>query len=98
MIDASHGNSNKRPENQPGVIESIAQQVEASDSHIGGVMIESHLVAGRQELVPGKPLVYGQSVTDGCIDWETSVQLLDRLAAAVEQRRRSRKLATAVGM
>ena len=91
MIDASHGNSSKRPENQPMVIESIAQQLEAGDRRIGGVMLESHLVAGRQDLVPGKPLVYGQSITDGCIDWETSVRLLDRLATAVERRRRATK-------
>ena len=88
MIDASHGNSNKRPENQVPVVESIAAQVEAGDARIGGVMLESHLVAGRQDLVPGKPLVYGQSITDGCVDWQTSVALLERLAAAVEGRRR----------
>ena len=87
MIDASHGNSSKRPENQPGVVESIARQIEAGDSRIGGIMVESHLVAGRQELVAGKSLVYGQSITDGCIDWATSVQLLERLAQAVERRR-----------
>jgi len=87
MIDASHGNSNKRPENQPAVIESIAQQIEAGDRRIGGVMIESHLVGGRQDLIPGKPLVYGQSITDGCVDWATSVRLLQRLSAAVERRR-----------
>jgi 3-deoxy-7-phosphoheptulonate synthase len=91
MIDASHGNSSKRPENQPMVIESIAQQLEEGDRRIGGVMLESHLVAGRQDLVPGKPLVYGQSITDGCIDWATSVKLLERLAAAVERRRRTGK-------
>ncbi len=89
MIDASHGNSSKRPENQPKVIESIAQQIEAGERRIGGVMLESHLVAGRQDLVPGRPLVYGQSITDGCIDWDTSVTLLDRLATAVERRRRA---------
>jgi 3-deoxy-7-phosphoheptulonate synthase len=91
MIDASHGNSNKRPENQVPVVESIAAQVEAGDARIGGVMLESHLVAGRQDLVPGKPLVYGQSITDGCVDWQTSVGLLERLAAAVEGRRRRRE-------
>jgi 3-deoxy-7-phosphoheptulonate synthase len=90
MIDASHGNSNKRPENQVPVIESIAQQIEAGDRRIGGVMLESHLVGGRQDLVPGKTLVYGQSITDGCVDWQTSVVLLERLAAAVEGRRRSK--------
>ena len=90
MIDCSHGNSSKQPENQPRVIESIAQQIEAGDTRIGGVMLESHLVAGRQDLIAGRPLVYGQSITDGCIDWESSVPILDRLAAAVVQRRRSR--------
>ena len=91
MIDASHGNSSKRPENQPAVIEEIAGQLEAGDSRIGGVMIESHLVAGRQDLMPGRPLVYGQSITDGCIDWEASVPLLERLAKAVDARRRARR-------
>jgi 3-deoxy-7-phosphoheptulonate synthase len=87
MIDASHGNSGKKYENQPRVIETIAAQLEAGDPRIGGVMIESHLVAGRQDLIPGKPLVYGQSITDACVDWETSVGMLDRLAAAVQRRR-----------
>ena len=90
MIDCSHGNSGKQPENQVRVIESIAQQLEGGDGRIGGVMLESHLVAGRQDLVPGRPLVYGQSITDGCIGWESSVPILERLAAAVVQRRRSR--------
>ena len=97
MIDASHGNSSKRPENQPAVVESIASQLEVGDARIGGVMVESHLVAGRQDLTPGKPLVYGQSITDGCIDWETSVRVLERLAVAVERRRSLRgRTATAV--
>jgi 3-deoxy-7-phosphoheptulonate synthase len=90
MIDCSHGNSSKRPENQPLVAEVIAQQVEAGERRIGGVMLESHLVAGRQDLVAGRSLVYGQSITDGCIDWQTSVPVLERLAAAVGKRRRSR--------
>jgi len=87
MIDASHANSLKRHENQPCVVEEIAAQLEAGERRIVGVMVESHLVAGRQDLVPGKPLVYGQSVTDACIDWPTSVAVLDRLAAAVRVRR-----------
>jgi 3-deoxy-7-phosphoheptulonate synthase len=91
MIDASHGNSGKRPENQPGVIEGIAEQIEAGDSRIGGIMVESHLVAGRQDLIAGKPMTYGQSITDGCIGWETSVRLLDRLALAVGRRRAGRE-------
>ena len=86
MIDASHGNSGKRHENQPAVVAAIADQIEAGDRRIGGVMVESNLVAGRQDRVAGRPLRYGQSITDGCIDWETSVPLLERLAAAVERR------------
>jgi 3-deoxy-7-phosphoheptulonate synthase len=88
MIDASHANSSKRPENQPRVVDDVAAQLEAGERRIVGMMVESHLVAGRQDLVPGKPLVYGQSITDGCIDWEASVAVLDRLAAAVRLRRR----------
>jgi 3-deoxy-7-phosphoheptulonate synthase len=90
MIDASHGNSGKRPERQPAVVEDIAAQIEAGERRIGGVMIESNLVAGRQDLEPGRPLLYGQSVTDGCIDWETSVKVLERLADAVARARSSR--------
>ncbi|MFN3523392.1 MAG: 3-deoxy-7-phosphoheptulonate synthase [Phenylobacterium sp.] len=87
MIDASHANSRKDPANQPAVVDEIAAQVARGDQRIFGVMIESHLVAGRQDLKPGRPLVYGQSITDGCIDWATSVEVLDRLAEAVRARR-----------
>jgi len=87
MIDASHGNSGKRPERQPQVIEDIAAQIESGEQRIGGVMLESNLVAGRQDLVPGKALVYGQSITDGCLDWAGSVPVLERLAAAVRRQR-----------
>jgi 3-deoxy-7-phosphoheptulonate synthase len=87
MIDASHGNSGKRPEQQPAVVESIAAQIEAGDRRIGGVMIESNLIAGRQDLIPGKPLLYGQSITDGCIDWQAAAGVLERLAAAVLRQR-----------
>ena len=87
MIDASHANSSKKPENQVPVCADIAAQVAAGDTRIVGVMVESHLVGGRQDLVPGKELVYGQSVTDGCIDWESSVAVLEGLAEAVKQRR-----------
>jgi len=89
MIDASHANSLKRHENQPHVAEDVAAQIEGGEARIVGVMVESHLVGGRQDLTPGKPLVYGQSVTDACLDWATSVGVLDRLAAAVRARRRS---------
>jgi 3-deoxy-7-phosphoheptulonate synthase len=90
MIDASHGNSNKRPENQPRVVADIAARIEAGEHRISGVMVESHLKSGRQDLVPGKPLEYGQSITDGCIDWSTSVLVLEQLARAVAKRRARR--------
>ena len=87
MIDASHANSSKKPENQVPVCADIAAQVAAGETRIVGVMVESHLVGGRQDLVPGKELTYGQSVTDGCIDWDSSVKVLEGLAEAVRQRR-----------
>ena len=87
MVDASHANSSKDYRKQPLVMEDVSQQVEQGDDRIFGVMIESNLVAGRQDLVPGAPLTYGQSITDGCIDWDSSIQVLDRLAAAVRKRR-----------
>jgi 3-deoxy-7-phosphoheptulonate synthase len=87
MIDASHANSGKRHENQLAVADAIARQLEAGEARIVGAMVESHLVAGRQDLVPGRPLVYGQSITDACLGWDDSVALLDRLAAGVRGRR-----------
>jgi 3-deoxy-7-phosphoheptulonate synthase len=95
MIDASHANSSKKPENQVPVCADIGRQVAGGDNRIVGVMVESHLVAGRQDLVPGKELTYGQSVTDGCIDWDSSVQVLQDLAAAVRQRRLATQAAEA---
>ena len=87
MIDASHANSSKQPENQPAVVADIAAQIAAGESRIVGVMVESHLVAGRQDLVEGQPLTYGQSITDGCIGWDDSVAVLHTLAEAVRARR-----------
>jgi len=87
MIDASHANSGKQAENQPRVVDDIAEQLKNGERRIVGVMVESHLVGGRQELVPGQPLRYGQSITDGCIDWDTTVDVLHRLAQAVRIRR-----------
>ena len=87
MIDGSHANSLKKPENQPKVIDDIAGQLENGERRIVGVMVESHLVAGRQDLIAGRALAYGQSITDGCIGWEDSVAVLERLAAAVRTRR-----------
>lgn len=69
--------------------EDVARQMESGDSRIVGIMIESHLVGGRQDLVPGQALTYGQSITDGCIDWDASVQTLERLAQGVRERRRA---------
>lgn len=94
MIDASHANSAKDPENQPLVMDDVARRIAAGDDRIAGVMIESHLVGGRQDLVAGRPLRYGQSITDGCIDWETSVAVLERLAAAVAERREGAREST----
>jgi 3-deoxy-7-phosphoheptulonate synthase len=87
VIDVSHDNSAKDPDRQPAVAADVAEQLAAGDRGIVGVMLESFLVAGRQELDPGRELVYGQSITDGCIDWETTVEVLERLAGAVEARR-----------
>jgi 3-deoxy-7-phosphoheptulonate synthase len=87
MVDASHANSGKRHENQPGVVADLCAQLAGGEGRIMGVMVESHLVAGRQDLVPGRALTYGQSITDACIDWETSVRVLDDLAEAVRERR-----------
>ncbi|EIM01621.1 phospho-2-dehydro-3-deoxyheptonate aldolase [Rhodanobacter thiooxydans] len=89
MIDASHANSSKQPENQPRVVGDIAARIAAGETRILGVMVESHLLGGRQELQPGQPLRYGQSITDGCIDWDSSVQVLQHLAQAVRQRRQA---------
>ena len=87
MIDCSHSNSQKMYQRQIDVAREIARQVATGDDRIFGVMVESHLKAGRQDLVSGKPLAYGQSITDACIGWEDSVPLLRNLADAVRQRR-----------
>jgi 3-deoxy-7-phosphoheptulonate synthase len=87
MVDCSHGNSRKDYRRQPEVADEIAKQVEAGEPWICGVMLESNLVEGRQDLVPGKPLAYGQSITDACISWETTVPVLERLAEASRKRR-----------
>jgi 3-deoxy-7-phosphoheptulonate synthase len=87
MIDASHGNSQKKCENQLLVARDLADQLSDGESRIVGVMVESHLVGGRQDLVVGRPLTYGQSITDACLDWDDTVGLLDVLAEAVHERR-----------
>ena len=87
MVDLSHANSNKDYKRQALVGHDVAAQIAAGNRKIIGVMIESNLVAGAQKIVPGQPLVYGQSVTDGCIDWAETHELLAELAAAVKARR-----------
>jgi 3-deoxy-7-phosphoheptulonate synthase len=88
MIDCSHANSQKHYERQVEVAADIARQIAGGETRVFGVMIESALRGGRQDLVQGRPLVYGQSITDGCISWEESVPLLESFAQAVRDRRR----------
>ncbi len=97
MIDASHANSSKQPDNQPKVTADVGRQLAAGENRIIGVMIESNLVAGRQDVVPGRPLQYGQSITDGCIDWATTETVLHELAEAVDSRRAVRRTAQQEG-
>ncbi|MED5315470.1 MAG: 3-deoxy-7-phosphoheptulonate synthase [Pseudomonadota bacterium] len=87
MIDASHANSRKQPARQVAVAEDIASQVERGDRRIVGLMLESFIEAGRQDVVDKDKLVYGQSITDPCMDWEQSIATLRTLAGAVQRRR-----------
>ena len=87
MIDFSHGNSAKDPQKQIDVGRDVAAQVASGEKSIFGVMVESHLKAGRQDLLPGKDLVYGLSITDACVGWEDSLALLELLADAARKRR-----------
>src|ERR1035441_6341119 len=87
MIDFSHANSSKDYRRQATVCHDVAGQIAAGDKRIMGVMIESNLVAGAQPLLAGQPLVYGQSITDPCIDWAETHALLKELAGAVRARR-----------
>jgi len=87
MIDFSHANSRKQHDKQIEVARDVASQIRRGNNNITGVMIESHLVAGRQDLIEGRELVYGQSITDACINWGDSVPVLEQLAAAVRDRR-----------
>jgi 3-deoxy-7-phosphoheptulonate synthase len=91
MIDLSHANSRKNHERQLEVGRDVAGQIARGEHRIMGVMIESHLKPGRQDVVPGKPLVYGQSITDACIGWDDTVPLLQDLAQAVAGRRSMRR-------
>ena len=87
VIDASHDNSGKDAERQPAVLADLAGQLAAGNRAIVGVMLESFITAGRQDLEAGGSLVYGQSITDACIGWDTTTLVLDQLAGAVRARR-----------
>ncbi len=87
MIDFSHANSLKQCQRQLVVAEDVAEQIARGDLRIMGAMLESHLYAGRQDNIEGKALTYGQSITDACLGWDDTVELLHNLATAVQKRR-----------
>ncbi|KAG5646148.1 hypothetical protein DXG03_004201 [Asterophora parasitica] len=91
MVDCSHGNSNKNHNNQPLVVDDICTQLRAGERNITGVMIESHINEGRQDVPDEGPqgLKWGVSITDACVDWERTVGMLDRLNEAVSDRRKT---------
>ena len=91
MIDCSHANSSKKYERQADVARDVAGQIAQGERRIVGLMVESNLVEGRQELEPGKPLRFGQSITDPCLGWEASIAVLQGLADAVRERRKRGK-------
>ena len=90
MIDFSHANSAKQYQRQMAVSDDVSNQIAGGEQAIFGVMIESHLVEGRQDLVDGKAETYGQSITDACIGWEDTEKVLRQLASAVRERRGNR--------
>ncbi len=87
MIDCSHANCSKQFQRQVEVARDVSEQIAAGDDRIFGVMVESHLKPGRQDLLPGKALEYGLSITDACLGWEDSMNVLELLADAVRRRR-----------
>ncbi|MFW5442840.1 MAG: 3-deoxy-7-phosphoheptulonate synthase AroG [Methylococcaceae bacterium] len=87
MIDFSHANSLKQCHRQMVVAEDVAEQIAHGDRRIIGAMVESNLNAGRQDIVEGQPLTYGQSITDACLGWDDTLQLLNSLSTAVKARR-----------
>jgi 3-deoxy-7-phosphoheptulonate synthase len=93
MVDCSHANSSKQHERQIVVADDIAAQIRGGSNNIFGVMVESHLKAGSQKHTAGKDdptkLVYGQSITDACIDWEDSLTVLKTLSQAIKSRRKA---------
>ena len=87
MIDFSHANSSKQYQRQMVVCEDVSEQISGGEDAIFGVMIESHLTEGRQDLIDGKAANYGQSITDACIGWDDTEKVLKQLASAVKARR-----------
>jgi 3-deoxy-7-phosphoheptulonate synthase len=87
VIDCSHANSGKDPARQPEVAETVGTQVAGGSRSVVGVMLESFLVEGRQDVVEGEELIYGRSITDACLGWETTVPVVEGLARAVRARR-----------
>ena len=87
MVDCSHANSGKDPTRQADVARAVVQQRSSGNDGIRGIMLESHLVAGRQDVIDGQALTYGQSITDPCLGWEDTEEVLSGLADAVQQRR-----------
>lgn len=87
MVDFSHANSSKQFQKQLEVGADVAAQLAAGERRVAGVMIESHINPGRQDLLPGKPLEYGVSITDACLGWPDTVNLLETLAEGVRRRR-----------
>ncbi|APZ44548.1 3-deoxy-7-phosphoheptulonate synthase [Acidihalobacter ferrooxydans] len=97
MIDCSHANSRKQPARQVQVAHAVAEQIADGSEAIMGVMLESHLVEGRQDVVPDAPLTYGQSITDACIGWEATEPVLLELARAVRERRAAQRVRQQTG-
>ncbi|MFB9428640.1 3-deoxy-7-phosphoheptulonate synthase [Streptoalloteichus tenebrarius] len=95
VIDASHGNSGKCHERQRAVVAEMAERIAAGEEGVRGLLLESFLVPGRQDVVAGRPLVFGQSVTDACLGWDTTAGLLRSLAEAVRRRRQTQPPASA---
>jgi 3-deoxy-7-phosphoheptulonate synthase len=87
MVDCSHANSQKNHERQIDVARDVAGQISGGDDRLIGVMLESHINPGRQDLVPGQPLAYGVSITDACLGWDATTGVLRELAQSVRQRR-----------
>lgn len=87
LVDCSHGNSQKNPANQPAVVAALCEQLRSGSRQIFGAMLESHLMEGRQDLVAGKPLAYGQSITDACLSFDETAPLLEDLARAQQARK-----------